>query len=62
MAGVGRCEPFTQENVAKMAAAVGALDLDSHAVRVGQPVHCSRYLLVERRPSTVSVELMVGTI
>ena len=62
MAGVGRGEPFTQENVAKMAAAVGALDLDSHAVRVGQPVHCSRYLLVERRPSTVSVELIVGTI
>ena len=35
MAGVRRGEPFTQENVAQMAAAVGALDLDSHAVRVG---------------------------
>jgi hypothetical protein len=35
MAGVGRGKPFTQENVSKMASAVGALDLDSHAVRVG---------------------------
>ena len=34
MAGIGRGEPFTQENVAKMAATVGALDLDSHAVSV----------------------------
>ena len=35
MAGVGRGEPFTHENVAKMAAAVGALDLDSYTVGVG---------------------------
>jgi hypothetical protein len=35
MAGVGLGEPFAQEYMAKMAAAVGALDLDSHAVRVG---------------------------
>ena len=35
MAGVGRSESFTQENVAKMATAVGALDLDSHTVGVG---------------------------
>ena len=35
MAGVGRGEPFAQEYVAEMAAAVCALDLDSHAVRVG---------------------------
>ena len=39
MAGVGRGEPFTQENMAKMAATVSALamalDLDSHTVGVG---------------------------
>ena len=62
MAGVGRGEPFAHENVAKMATAIGTLDLDSHTVGVGYPVYCAQYLLVERRPSAVSVELIVGTI
>ncbi len=35
MAGVCRGEPFTLKNVAKVAAAIGALDLDSHTLGVG---------------------------
>ena len=35
MSGIGLGKPFTEENVAQVAAAVGTLNLDSHTVGVG---------------------------
>lgn len=42
--------------------APSTLDLGAHAVRIGQTAHRARDLLVEARPSTVSIELVVRSI
>jgi hypothetical protein len=58
MPSVRRREALAHEHVAQVAAAVRALDLDPHTVRVRKVTYGSLDLLVERRPPTVSVELI----
>ena len=55
-------EPLAEEDVAEVAAAVGALDLDAHAVGVGQAPDGAGDLVVEGGPAAVGVELVVGAI
>ena len=58
MAGVCWGKAFAGEHMAKMAAAVGALDLYPHAIGVGQVRNGAFYLLVEGRPAAVSIKLV----
>ena len=53
---------LANEHVPKVASAIGALDLDAHAVRVGQAVDGARRLLIEGRPAAPDVELCVGAV
>ena len=62
MASVRRGKAFPYEYVAQMAAAVGALDLRPMTVGVRQALHGSWYLLIESRPATTSVKLVIGSI
>jgi len=62
MARVPGREAFTFEDVAEMAPAAGALDLDPLPVRIRKTAHGARDLLVERRPATMGVELVVGSV
>ena len=47
MPRVGGGNSFTDKLVTQMAAAVGAIDLRSHTVGVGQPVYGPCYFLIE---------------
>ena len=58
MAGIGGGEPFSHENVAQMAAAVGAFHLDPHAVGVGKMLHGTLNLFVEGWPAAMGVEFI----
>jgi len=58
MPGVAGRQPFSLEDVSEMGAASRALDLDTLPVRVRETSDRSRYLLVERRPTAVRVELV----
>ena len=55
-------QAFAQEDVAEMTAAIGAFDLDSAAIGIGQARHGAFDLLIERRPAAVRVELVVRAI
>src|SRR5688500_10052882 len=57
-----RRETLTDEDVAEMAAAGGAFDLDAMPVRIRQPANGAFYLLIERRPTAAGVELRVRDI
>ena len=50
------------EDMAQMATAVGALDLDSMAVGGWQTVHRAADLLVECWPAAMGIEFVVGTV
>jgi len=52
-------EPFTDEDMAEMACARGALDLDSTAIGIRYPPDGALDLLIERRPTAAGVELRV---
>jgi hypothetical protein len=58
MPGVRWREALAHEYVAKVAAAIRALDLYSHAIRVRQVTNSPFDLFVERRPSAVSVKFI----
>src|SRR3954466_10145933 len=62
MARVFRRQPLAEEDVAQVSAAVVALDLDAHAIRVGQTLDRSRHLVVERRPAATGVELVLAAV
>jgi hypothetical protein len=62
VARVLRCEPLTKEDVAEVSPAVVALNLDSIAVRISQTLDGCGDLIVESRPATVRVELVIGAI
>src|SRR3954454_10772403 len=62
MARVLCCQPFAEEDVAQVSAAVVAFDLDAHAVRVRQPLHRARHLIVEGRPAAARVEFVLAAI
>jgi hypothetical protein len=53
---------FTREYVAKMGAAVGALDLCSFAVGVGESLYCAGDFFVEAWPAAVCFEFAFGTV
>ncbi len=53
---------FPSENVAKVGAAVGTFNLRSHAVRVGQPLHCTGDFIVEAWPATVGFKLVFASV
>src|SRR3970282_331246 len=55
-------QPFAEEDVAQVAAAVGALDLDAHAIGVWQALDGTRYLVVEGGPATAGVELVLAAV
>src|SRR5579859_947105 len=59
MPRVLRCEALPREDVAEMAAARGALDLDAPAILVGHAVDGAFDLLIERRPPAARVELRI---
>ena len=59
MARVPLREALAEKHVAQVAAAAGALNLDSLTVGVGQSIHGSRYLLVKRGPATAGIELII---
>ena len=52
-------EPFTDEHMAEMARARGALDLDPTPVGIRYPPDRALDLLIERRPTAAGVELRV---
>ena len=62
MARVLCCQPFAEEDVAQVSAAVVALDLDAHTVRVGQTLHRARHLVVESGPAAAGVKLVLAAI
>jgi len=62
MPRVARGQPLSLEHVAKMASATSALDFDPLSVRVGHAFHRPGALLVERGPTAVGVELVVGPV
>ena len=61
--GMGRATAllFAQEG-ARVAAAVGALDLGTLAVLVGRALHGTGDLVVQGRPAAAGVELVVGAV
>src|SRR5688572_33181218 len=59
VSGVRRREPLADEDVAEVPATGGAFDLDPTAVRVRQPSHSTRDLLIERWPAATGVELRI---
>ncbi len=58
MTTVGCGKAFSKEYVAQMAAAVDTLDLRSLTIGIGKVVLGSWYLLIKRRPATMSVKLV----
>jgi hypothetical protein len=57
-----RGEPLAEEDVAEVAAAARALDLNAGAVRIGQPLYRAGDLIVKGRPPAVGVELVRGAV
>ena len=62
MSGVFFREVLPDEDVSQMSAAVGALNLCAHAVRVRQPLNRAWDLLVETWPTTARLKLVLRTI
>jgi len=52
-------KPLTDKDMAKMASARGALDLDPTPIRIRYPPDGALDLLIERRPTAARVELRV---
>src|SRR4029077_17681533 len=57
--GVLRREPFTDEDMAQVSTAGGALDLDAMTIRVRYAIDGALDLLIERRPAAAGVELRI---
>jgi hypothetical protein len=55
-------ETLSFEHVAQVAPAPGALNLHPLSVRIGKPTDGPRDLLVERGPTTVGIELVLGPV
>jgi len=53
MACVFRCEPLSDEDVTQMAAAVGAQDLGTPSVGIGNVFHGALDFVIETRPPTM---------
>src|SRR3954454_8892845 len=62
MARVLSRQPFAEEDMAQVRAAVVALDLDAHAIRVRQTLNGARYLIIEGRPAAARVEFVLAAI
>jgi len=60
--GVPRGEPLALEDVPKVSTATSALDLHPLTVRVGESPNGPGYLLVERGPSAMRLELVLRTV
>ena len=58
MAGVRGSKSLAHKDVAKVSAAIGTLDFDPAAVRIGQVVDRAFDLFVEGRPATMGVEFV----
>jgi hypothetical protein len=55
-------EAFSEEHVAQMGTAVGALDFCTYTVRIGQALYGSGYLLIEGRPTTMGLKFVSGPV
>lgn len=62
MTGVLRRKSLAQEHVTQVGPTACALDLRPHSVRIGQPTDRPRDLLVETRPATVGIELVIRSV
>ena len=62
MARVLFSQTFSKKHVTQMTATARTLDFDTLAIKIRQSSHGSLNLLVECRPTTVSIEFGVGSV
>jgi len=62
MSNVFRSQAFSTEYMPQMSATTGTDDLSPHAVSIRHALHPARNLIIETRPPTPRVELVVRTI